>query len=78
MGLARDFKIFMRRAVGKADHARTFDEHYKSNLWIGGGSGSGSTPEITAEYRDFLAAFLRDIKSKASSTWAVATGSSRS
>jgi SAM-dependent methyltransferase len=64
MGLARDFKIFMRRAVGKADHARIFDEHYKSNLWIGGGSGSGSTPEITAEYRDFLAAFLRDYKIK--------------
>jgi SAM-dependent methyltransferase len=64
MGLASDLKIFIRRAVGRDDHARIFDDHYKSNLWIGGGSGSGSTPEITAEYRNFLVAFLRDHKIK--------------
>lgn len=54
-----------RRIRGIDEHARTFDRYYRSDVWLGGGSGSGSTPEVTASYRQFLTNFIkqRDVKS---------------
>jgi 2-polyprenyl-3-methyl-5-hydroxy-6-metoxy-1,4-benzoquinol methylase len=37
----------------------TFESIYANNVW-GGGSGSGSKPETTEDYRRFLQSFLRD------------------
>jgi SAM-dependent methyltransferase len=48
-----------RRMVGIDEHARVFNKHYRKDAWIGGGSGSGSTPEFTISYREFLADFLK-------------------
>jgi hypothetical protein len=36
-----------------------FDEIYRSNYW-GTGSGTGSSPEATAEYRRFIEHFMKD------------------
>jgi len=54
-----DLLIFARRLTGLDRHARVFNKYYLTNAWIGGGSGSGSTPENTVAYREFLASFLR-------------------
>jgi SAM-dependent methyltransferase len=53
-----------RRLAGVDEHARVFNRHYMTNAWIGGGSGTGSTPEVTASYRDFLSKFLKENKIK--------------
>jgi SAM-dependent methyltransferase len=47
-----------RRMVGVDEHKRVFNWYYSSKIW-GGGSGSGSTPEVTAPYRDFLTDFMK-------------------
>jgi SAM-dependent methyltransferase len=63
MGMSENIKNLARigrRLAGVDEHARVFNRYYKSDAWIGGGSGSGSTPEVTAPYRDFLSRFLRD------------------
>lgn len=39
-------------------HKEIFTEIYDKNIW--GGSGGGSSPENTVEYRKFLQKFLRD------------------
>lgn len=41
-------------------HKEIFTEIYDKNIW--GGSGGGSTPENTVEYRAFLQKFLKDYK----------------
>jgi hypothetical protein len=43
-------------------HKEIFTEIYDKNIW--GGSGGGSTPENTVEYRAFLQKFLRDYNIK--------------
>jgi SAM-dependent methyltransferase len=58
--LLRLFARKGRRILRFDEHARIFDKYYARDTWIGGGSGSGSTPEATASYRDFLREFLRD------------------
>ena len=41
-------------------HKEIFTEIYDKNVW--GGSGGGSTPENTVEYRAFIQKFLKDYK----------------
>lgn len=46
-------------------HSEIFDDIYKNELWgEGQGSGGGSTPQITIEYRKFLKQFLKDYNIK--------------
>ncbi len=47
-----------RHYLGIDEHARIFNRHYRNDDWVGGGSGTGSTPEATATYREFLISFL--------------------
>jgi SAM-dependent methyltransferase len=54
-----DWNILLRRVLGGGNHAKIFDNYYKADSWIGGGSGSGSTLDSTALYREFLANFIR-------------------
>src|SRR5258708_3166902 len=56
----RELAAAGRRLLGIDEHARVFNRYYRSDAWIGGGSGSGSTPSVTAPYRDFLTSFLRE------------------
>jgi SAM-dependent methyltransferase len=48
-----------RRMGGVDEHKRTFNHYYETDAWDGG-SGPGSTPEATSQYREFLREFLKD------------------
>jgi SAM-dependent methyltransferase len=51
-------KAALRKLLGLDSHRRVFNRYYRENVWIGGGSGTGSTVENTRGYREFLQAFM--------------------
>lgn len=48
-------------------HKEIFTEIYDKNIW--GGSGGGSTPENTVQYRDLLQRFLKEFNIKSVIDW---------
>jgi SAM-dependent methyltransferase len=53
-------KKLLKRVLGLDSHRRIFDRYYREDVWVGGGSGTGSSAEVTEVYRDFLVRFMRE------------------
>lgn len=59
--LFNDYPKYREIFSSKETHSDIFEDIYKNELWGAGlGSGSGSSAELTFEYRKFLEKFLRD------------------
>lgn len=64
--LKRDYIDFYKLLNKKQSHSIVFDDIYRNEIWgKGQGSGGGSSPEITKEYREYLSNVLskQDINS---------------
>lgn len=63
--LYKDYPEVKQNIEIELTHSEIFDDIYKNELWgQGQGSGGGSSPQITVEYRKFLKQFLKDYNIK--------------
>lgn len=63
--LYKDYPEVKQNIEVELTHSEIFDDIYKNELWgQGQGSGGGSSPQITVEYRKFLKQFLKDYNIK--------------
>ena len=59
--LFKDYPQYIERFSVAMAAEEVFDDIYRNELWgAGQGSGSGSSPEVTYEYRIFLKKFLKE------------------
>lgn len=61
--LFKEFPEYMGKIYGEVNHKQVFSDIYRNNFW-GNGSGPGSTPQITFEYRSYLEEKIYNIRPK--------------